>query len=62
MALLAHEVRIYNPVTRSFSTEYYQTGEAGGGIGWRAGDPSTDASTTKLYLDQGVIVVRKAAG
>ncbi len=58
----ADEIRVLNPVTQEYLTFYFQT-EGTGGIGWRSStDSVTDASQTRLYADQGVIVCRKIAG
>ena len=59
---VADEIRVLNPVTQAYLTYYYQTGGTGG-TGWRSStDPATDASSTPLYLDQGVILCRKVSG
>ncbi len=58
----ADEIRVFNPVTQTFITYYYKTGGFGG-LGWRATtDAVTDASGSKLYPDQGVIIKRKTPG
>ena len=60
---LADEVQIFDPVNQTVLQYYYQTGAATGGTGWRsATDPSTDAGSTILYLEQGLIVCRKNPG
>ena len=58
----ADEIRVFNPVTQTYLSYYYQTGGTGG-VGWRSStDQLTDASGTRLYLDQGVLVCRKITG
>ena len=58
----ADEVMVLNPVTQTFLTFYFKTGGFGG-TGWRsATDAVKDASSTTLYPDQGVVIVRKLAG
>ena len=55
----ADEVRLFNPVTQSFLDHYYNSS----GAGWRTStNASADASKTKLYLDQGVVIRRKTTG
>jgi len=58
----ADEIRVFNPVTQTFLIYYFKIGGFGG-IGWRSTtDAVSDASGTKLYPEQGVIIVHKVAG
>lgn len=53
------EVRLFNPVTQAFLVYYYNSTVSG----WRSSTSATaDASSTKLYMDQGVAIRRRAAG
>jgi Bacterial Ig domain/Fibronectin type III domain len=53
------EVRLFNPVTQTFLSYYFNTT----GAGWRSSTNSaTDAADTELYVDQGVSVCRRATG
>jgi len=61
-AASADEVRVFNPVTQTFTTFFYKTGGFGG-IGWRSTSNATDdASNFPLFSDHGLIVRRKVAG
>lgn len=56
----ADEVKLLNPLTQSYLTFYFKTGGFGG-AGWRSTtDAMADASGTKLYPDQGLIIKRKS--
>jgi Bacterial Ig domain len=58
----ADEIGIWNPHTQQFTTFYYKTGGFGG-RGWRtASDPIADASNTRLYFDQGILLNRRSDG
>jgi hypothetical protein len=53
------EVRLFNPVTQTFLIYYFDSARRG----WRtSADVVTDVSNTKLYLDQGVAIRRRATG
>jgi hypothetical protein len=53
------EVRLFNPVTQTFLSYYYNTASGG----WRSStDAVADAASNQLYVDQGVSIRRKTAG
>ena len=53
------EVRIFNPVTQGFLSYYYNSASQG----WRSGTNTvSDAAGTQLYLEQGLVIARKAKG
>ena len=60
-SITADQILIYNPVSQSYTTFYYQTSGLGG-VGWRAaGSPTVNQSKAKLYPDEGLVIKRKQA-
>ncbi len=58
----ADNVLVWNPATQGSQTYYFKTNTAGGGSGWRSsGSPLTDKSGLPLYIDQGLVILRRPA-
>jgi uncharacterized protein (TIGR02597 family) len=58
----ADQIQVWNPNTQGFTVYYYKTGGLGG-TGWRSGaSTSINVTNQQLYVDQGILVVRRTSG
>ena len=58
----ADNVQVWNPVAQGFTVYWFKTNGNQGGSGWRQGTANTvPAGTNGLFIDQGMIVLRRAA-
>ena len=54
-------VRVWDSIDQKYTTYYYKTNSAGGGVGWRAdGSPTINRANTQLYIDQGILIFRRS--
>jgi uncharacterized protein (TIGR02597 family) len=58
----AENIQVWNPNTQGYTVYYYKTTGAIGGTGWRGSSPSVNVTNQQLYIDQGLLVIRKTTG
>jgi hypothetical protein len=60
-ATTADQILVFNPMNQSYLAYFFSSGGAIG-AGWRlGGGGSTDYSTERLYIDQGILIQKKTS-
>jgi len=58
---VADNIQIWNPNSQGYTTYYYKTGGIGG-TGWHSASSAIiNSSNAVLYIDQGILIVRRAS-